>query len=162
MRPIRTFSITSILALALSGCAPEIAPTASGLVEWERLETDLGPGPARSLAGVQGSHVAWRDETGVIHHQLALDTLEGGRWTMFWVLFEEGPGGNIESESVLGCVGPTRDSLDYDDYADEVRISLGAEEDGRRRGTLHARFPAPDGAPESELLATFRLLEVAE
>src|SRR5690606_1789730 len=92
MRAIKCLVLHATFALALAGCesAPASWPEPLGLenARWERIDTDLGPAPALSLTNVAGDHLAWPGEH-VTLHEVRLDTLEGGRWTMFALTFEQ-------------------------------------------------------------------------
>lgn len=150
--------VDASVVLDLGATTPDAPPPSGGYTyseratTWIALETDLGPTDV-SLSSVEGR--TWSDG---FQSRIELDTLEGGRWTMF-ALSLEGDVGDLEPGStvqgdLLGCVGPSRGSYDFDGTTDAQLEVLEGDSPYERIGHLTATFNTSWGLQTVD--ATFR------
>ena len=125
---------------------------------WTELSSDLGPVGPYTLTSVRGS--AWSDGYG---SEIEIDTIgDDGRWVMFALSLDQDlddiePGTTVSGD-LLGCVGPTRGSYDFDghDYSAQLHVEQGAST-SERVGTLTASYSTAWGTQTVTATVTYEV-----
>lgn len=153
--------VLATVVLDLADAAEDPAPSgdyvyAEHATTWTEVTSDLGPTDAYALSTIEGS--AWSDGYG---SAIDLDTMASGRWVMFSLsldtdLDDVEPGETVQGD-LLGCVGPSRGTYDFDGHTDAQLQVYEGDGPYERIGRLTATFETEWGPQTVEATVRYEV-----